>query len=754
MIHLKSLFTYSVSLFISCAFFAPSLFAQSAQSFPENSLQAQPIQQDFDITGSMQHPAWEQAEPVYIEHELQPNDQAPAPVETRVKVLYSDKNLYIGFISHDPDPGKIRASISDRDNSFQDDYVGVFLDTFNNNQQAYQFFVNPLGVQMDGLRTGNNEDFNFDALWYSEASLSDSGYTAVMKIPFKSLNFPSKNVQDWSVQFLRNYPRSTRSQLSWTDVSLSNSCLLCQSGELQNLRGLESSNTVELLPYALAFQNSELSDPARPSSGLDNEPIDGRIGGSVSYSPSSTLSMDAVVNPDFSQVETDAAQIDVNESFALFFPEKRPFFMRGADLFETGADLFYSRMINNPLAAGKITQQSDSYSIAYLTAYDRETPFIVPGIYGSSLVRSDKEAYSNILRGKYNFGTESFVGGLLTTRNQVGGSNYVGSVDWQLRLADQYYFSGQAGYSATDEIDDTELFNNQREFGNSGYDAAFNGEQYSGTLLNAEFNRRAKFYNFGFSYESYSPTFQSQGGFINQTNRRQFGASQSLSYFPNTAWLSQGDISASGTWRYDFSGNFQERFVFLRASNTFAGQTQLSLSYLPVNDERFRGEYFTDMRRLMIGASTNPTDGLSLGVDFDFGKYVNRRSNPTLGEGYNFSAEATVKPSSRLQLDFSYSYSKLSPVDGPGTFYSGDVMRLTSRYNFSRSIFARLITEYDSFGDEIQLYPLLYYKANPFTKFYIGMTDYLRQFDENRGFDGYRQTSRRFFVKFQYLIRS
>lgn len=736
------------------AFSSSLSHAQSGNVVQENSLVPYAIEEDFDITGSLTNPAWNEAEPVYITHELQPDDQSRAPVETTVKVLYSRKNLYIGFISSDPEPDKIRASISDRDNSFQDDFVGVFLDTFNNNQQAYEFFINPLGVQMDGLRTGNNEDMNFDALWYSEGALTDSGYTAVMKIPFKSLNFPSTDVQDWSVQFLRNYPRNQRHQLVWTDVNIGNSCLLCQSGEMRNLQGLENSNTVELLPYAMAFQNSELSDPARPASGLDHEPIDGRIGGSIRYSPNSTLTFNGVVNPDFSQVETDAAQIDINETFALFYPEKRPFFMRGADLFETEANLFYSRMINNPLAAGKVTQQSDRYSIAFLSAYDREAPFIIPGLYGSSLVRSNVNAYNNILRGKYNIGSESHVGGLITSRNQEGGSNYVGSIDWQFLLTDQYYFSGQVGYSATEELNDTTLFNSSRTFGNSSYDAAFNGEQYSGTLLNAEFSRRAKYYDFEIGYESFSPTFQSQGGFINSVDRRQIQARQSLSYYPNTEWLSQGNVSVMGTWRYDFAGQFQERFVFLRLGNTFAGQTRVSVSYLPVNDERFRGEYFSGMNRLMLDVRTNPLDELSFGFDMDFGRYVNRRSDPTIGEGFNLSADATVKPSNRLQFDFSYSYSELSPVGGPGNFYSGDIMRLTSRYNFSRKIFARLITEYNSFSDQIELYPLLYYKANPFTKFYIGMTDYMRRFDENGGFDGYRETSRRFFVKFQYLIRS
>lgn len=742
--------------FLLIVFFgsAGPLHAQEPGDSLSNRLHPQKIEEDFDITAKLSNPAWNQAEPVYIKHEIQPNDQAAAPVKTEVRVLYSNDYLYVGFISHDPDPSKIRASISDRDASFRDDFVGIFLDTFNNNQQAYEFFINPLGVQMDGMRTGNSEDMNFDALWYSRGTITDSGYRAVMKIPFKSINFPKRNIQNWSIQFIRNYPRSNRHQLVWTDVSLDNSCLMCQNGTLVGMSGLESSNTVELLPYAMGYQNSMMKNPGMPSSGLDHEAVNGRVGGSISYSPSSTISLDAVVNPDFSQVETDEAQIGVNETFALYYPEKRPFFMKGADLFQTEENLYYSRMINRPLAAGKFTQKSSNYSIAFLSAYDRSTPFIIPGKYGSALIRSDVDSYSNIVRGKYNIGDESFVGGLLTTRNHGEGANYVGSVDWRLNVADHYYFNGQVAYSGTRELSDPQLFGSGRTLGESSYDAAFNGQQYGGMLISAEFERQAKYYSAWVNYASYSPTFQSQVGFINRTDRREYEAGQRFAYYPDTGLLSRGSVSVSGTWRYDFSGQFQERYIFLRLNNNFAGQTRVSLSYLPLNDEQFRGRFFTGMRRWMINVNTNPLDGFSIGGHIDFGRYVNRAQTPTTGEGYNISVNATVKPTTRLQFDASYSYSTLSSTETGANYYSGDVMRLTSRYNFSRRFFARVITQYNSFSEQIQLYPLLYYKVNPFTKFYIGMTDNINHFDQPGGINGYRQTSRQFFVKFQYLIRS
>lgn len=716
-------------------------------------LHAKKISDDFDITGKLSHPAWQRADVANIRYEIAPDDEDPAPVKTEVRILYSDDNLYISFKAYDPNPSKIRASITERDRAFGQDYVGILLDTFGNRQQAYEFFVNPLGIQIDGFRSSNGEDMSFNALWYSAGRLTDFGYVAVMKIPFKSLNFPDKQVQDWSLQLFRNYPRDVRYQLAWTDVNHSDACLLCQNGELANIRGIEAVNTVEFLPYIAGFQSSSLKNRDDLDSGLDSDPINVRIGGSISYEPNSTMSLNAVINPDFSQVESDAAQIAVNEPFALFYPEKRPFFLESAALFETDIGLFYSRTINNPLAAGKFTQKAGNYSIAFLTAYDENTPFIIPGLDQSSVISSGLNSYSNILRGKYSFGPETFVGGLITTRNQPGGANYVGSIDWQVRLGDNYYTTGQLAYSYTDELNDSTLFDNPRNFGRTSYDAAFNGEQYGGWAMILEFGRDAKYYSFEFGYEPFSPTFQSQNGFINQTNRHNFSLNQNLSYYPNTSWLAQGSIFSFASLEYDFLGQLQERFILVELNNTLVGQTHLSVSYLPLNDERFRGKYFKGMHRWSIGVSTNPLELILIEGKINYGRFVYRTQNPAEGKGYNISMRFTLKPTNSLQLDFNYDYSTLSSLDGSQTFYSGNIMRLTGRFHFSRKLFIRLITQYNSFNNQIQIYPLLHYQLNPFTRFYIGMTDYLQQPGFADGLKQYHQVNRQFFVKFQYLFR-
>jgi hypothetical protein len=713
------------------------------------------IDQDFTINGKLTNPAWNHAQAVFLTHEVIPSDQVAAPVKTKVKVLYSDNYLYIGFWASDPHPSKIRAHITDRDEIGGDDFVGIFLSPFQSNQHGYTLAVNPRGIQLDAKRTSHGGNGNFDMLWYSKGAVSDSGYTAVMKIPFESLHFPEATLQNWSINFLRIYPRNKRYIFTWTDVSLGNSCILCQDGRITGLSGIKNSNPVDIIPYALGYKSSALNDPGNPASGLNSGPIDGRIGGTIIWSPNSTSSIDATINPDFSQVETDATQISVNKTFALYYSEKRPFFMKEANLFQTGYDLFYSRTINRPWAAGKFTQNTKNYSVAFLTAYDRNTPYIIPGLLGSSTVKSDVNAYDNILRGKVNFGSQSYVGGLLSTRNETNAHNYVGSIDWNFFLGHHFYFSGAGAYSNTQELNDTTLFNDPRRFGRSRFDAAFNGQQFGGTFLTAEFQREAKYYSFDFDYTSLSPTFQAQNGFITNTDQRQYAGSQEVDYYPNASWISHGGVYLSGMWRYDFANVLQERYVQLEWYNHFAGQTQLSLSYLPLNDEQFRGRFFTQLHRASIDLYSNPVKFLSFEANLETGRDIYRVVNPKYGHGYNFMASATIKPMPRLQLDLSYQYSTLSSLDDKTKFYSGSISRLEAHYNFSRHLFFRLITQYNTFTKQVQVYPLLSYKLNPFTKFYIGTTDNLQHVNRvgPPQINAYRQINREFFIKVQYLIR-
>ncbi|MFZ1082555.1 MAG: sugar-binding protein, partial [Candidatus Kryptoniota bacterium] len=430
------------------------------------------INGNIKLDGSLSDPQWKLAQGVTLDYEVQPGNDLPAKQKSTVLVLYNTEYLYLAFICHDTDPSQIRAHVTDRDNIFDDDFVGIILDTYTDHQKAYEFFANPYGVQGDLMRTGNNEDPNFDAVWNSAGAVNDSGYIVEMALPFKSLRFPALKVQNWSMDFLRNLPRESRYQYSWVKLNLNDPCLLCQGGILEGLMDLQATADVELLPYVMGFKADNINDDTNPNSGFTNGDIQGRVGLGLKYSPNPSLGIEGVANPDFSQVESDATQISVNTTSALFYAEKRPFFMEGNDLLTTSIQSYYSRIINNPLGAAKVIQRSGNLSLGYLAAEDRNSPFIVAGEEGSvtdnngnTTISSLYRSFSNILRAKYDLGTQSFLGVLGTARDFVGAHNYVAGPDWNLFFGGNYTFDGQFLFSNTRELNDTGIISDTAHFG-------------------------------------------------------------------------------------------------------------------------------------------------------------------------------------------------------------------------------------------------------------------------------------------------
>ncbi len=732
-------------------------FPLTAKAFQDSTnaakyvIKAVRIDGDIQLTGRFTDPHWKLAPRVEINYEIQPGDNIPAIQKTTVMVLYNSDYLYFGFICHDTNASQIRAHVTDRDKAFDDDFVGVILDTYDDHQRAYEFFVNPFGIQMDGLRTGNNEDMSSDAIWYSKGALNDSGYTVEMAIPFKSLRFPTSKVQNWGLMIGRNYPRSSQHVFSWTRFNLNDPCFLCQEGTIEGLDDIQSTGSIEVLPYVMGLESGNLNDESNPSSGFSNGDVKGRIGGGIKYSPNPSLSLEAVGNPDFSQVESDVAQISVNTTFALFYPEKRPFFLDGSDLFNTKIDAFYSRMINNPLGAAKLTEKYGALSIAYLGAEDRNTPFIVAGEEGSETVSSSYKSFSNIFRARYNFGAQSFVGVIGTARNLTTAHNYVGGFDWNLFFGGNYTFDGQFLYSNTKELNDTTLLSDMSFFGNTKFTKAFDGQEYNGQALVADFRRDARFYSFRLTYQDFSPTFQAQDGFVFSNDYRTADMEHEFEFYPNTSFVDNWGFFAESGLHFNYNGARKESWIMTGTFMNLKSQVHLSVRYLPLNNELFNSVNFEGINRWMFGLYSNPSSSISFGLDASIGKFIYRADDPKLGRGHNINAELTVKPTDRLSLTFDYARSRLSDVVSGELFYDGYISRLVGIYQFNNQIFVRLIGQYNQFDKSIEIDPLLSYKLNPFTIFYAGSTHSMQDYGSPYGVV---QTARQFFIKLQYLWRS
>jgi hypothetical protein len=709
------------------------------------------INGDLELTGKLTDPRWDLAEPISIKYEIQPRENTPAPQRTSVRVLFNSDYVYFGFECKDSTPSAIRTHITDRDKIFDDDFVIILLDTYGDFQRTYEFAVNPYGIQGDLLRTGTNEDDSFDTVWESAAAINDSGWTAEYAIPFKSLRFPPLKEQRWTVLLGRIYPRASRALLSWTPVDRNNPCLTCQGGILEGITGVQSVTSVDVLPYVVGQQSGALGDVSDPTSSFENGKLRGRIGGGIRYAPSPGLAVEAVINPDFSQVESDATQIGVNSTFALFYPEKRPFFLYGTDLFQNQTGTYYSRTINNPLGAARVIGKSGSLSFAYLAASDRNTPFIVPGEESSDFISTDLRSFSNVARARYDFGKENFIGGMVTTRNTGQAHNYVAGLDWNYKFSENYYFRGETFYSDTKEVNDTSLFSNTRAPGSTGSDAGFNGEAYGGAAYQLEFRRDARDYSYSLRYMDRAATFQAQGGFVPNNNTRIWFLQQNYTFYPNNALFDTWSIFMNAGLHFNHDRGRKEKWLVPGISATLKSQTNVQIIYFSVKDELFGGTQFNNINRTEVQIDSRPSTWLGLSFDASFGRFIRRSDTPDLGRGHNISLSAQIKPTSQLQVEISYSRSRLSSVATGELFYDGYIARAVGIYQFTPELFLRVIGQHDQFNKAIDFYPLFSYKLNPYTIFYAGSTYSLSDFGTPYGV---RQTARQYFLKLQYLLRS
>ncbi|MGA9408551.1 MAG: sugar-binding protein [Bacteroidota bacterium] len=736
--------------FLFSAFWVPeAVAAEISKNQKSFSVSAVKIQNDITLTGRLSDPLWRSAPTVECPYEVQPGENTPANQRTFVKILYNSRFIYFGFVCCDNAPSAIRAHISDRDNIFGDDFVFVAIDTYEDNQRAYEFVANPYGIQGDLMRTGSNEDASWDAVWYSKGTLNDTGYVVEIAVPFKSIHFPSNKLQNWTIALIRNFPRASRQQFSWTPFDRNDPCSICQGGTLRGLRDLQATGTFEVLPYVMGFQSGNLTDENDPTSQFSNGKVDGRVGGGVKFSPNPSLFAEAVINPDFSQVESDATQISVNSSYAIYYPEKRPFFLDGADIFNTQFTDFYSRMINNPIGAAKLIEKSDGLTIAYLTASDRNSPFTIAQEEGSESAETSLRSYSNILRAKYDFGTQSFLGALGTARNFTDAHNYTGGIDWNLYLTSNYSIRGQLLASNTKEVNDTTIFADNSFFGSTKYTPGFDGQTYNGTALYSQFRRDARDYSFYLTYQNISPTFQAENGFITENDLRIVDLQNYYNFYPVNSLIDQGQLWMENNLQFDYINSRKQDWTVAGIYLQLKSQTNINLFFLPYNEELYHSVRFNKINRGELQVNSAPATYISASLDVQLGRFIDRDS-ALLGYGHNITASVALKPTSQLELDISYSRSRLSDVSTQELFYDGYITRFTGIYQFSSDVFLRLIGQYDQFNKAVEIDPLLSYKLNPFTICYVGSTHDLTDFDSPYGFE---QTERQFFIKLQYLWR-
>ncbi|MFW5973566.1 MAG: DUF5916 domain-containing protein, partial [Bacteroidota bacterium] len=484
--------TFRVGLLVSTVALLAALFspaesvAQAADSeevwvpayLP--TIQVPPVATPIKIDGRIEAAEWSSAARTTSFTEVEPGDQTEPSVVTEAFITYDERHLYVAFRAFDR-PSAVRASLRNRDEVYADDWVGIILDPYGDATRAYEIFANPLGIQFDLLWSQQGEDIGFDLIYHSDGRMTDNGYEVEFAIPFKSLRFPQREIHDWRVTFIRNHPRSSRHLYSWAAVSRDNPCMLCQLGTIGGMSGIESGRTMEAIPAVVGVQSSRLSDSDMPGS-MEHGRVSLEPSLNLRYSLSSTLSAEATLNPDFSQVESDAAQIDVNETFALFFPERRPFFQEGSEMFKSFIDVVYTRSINSPITAAKLTGQPGRMSVGLITAVDERTPIFIPGEEWSGFAEAGR-SFSTIARGRYSFGGNSFVGGVVSDRRyeQSGSGTEVG-IDGQMQFLTNYRLFGQfvLSHSVEPVVEATSDDYGSASFNRGAHTVALDGESFAG----------------------------------------------------------------------------------------------------------------------------------------------------------------------------------------------------------------------------------------------------------------------------------
>ncbi len=390
----------------------------------------------IDVDGRLDEAAWARAVSIPLAYETRPGENIPAPVATDLLITHDRDRIYIAFRASDPEPPAIRARLADRDSAFDDDWVGVSLDTFNDGRRAFEFFVNPLGVQMDLTMddVNDNEDSSWDAIWDSAGRLTETGYVVEMAVPFSSLRFPrTSGPQTWGIDALRMYPRSSRHRLAIHPQDRDVDCYVCQFSKLRGFAGITPGRNLEINPTFTAGYNQEreiAAEQAEDFTSSDNNDL----GVTVGWGITPNLRLSGTVNPDFSQVEADVAKLDVNTQFALFFPERRPFFLEDADFFDTQLNAVFTRNVADPTWGTRVTGKVGKNAFGAFVAEDELTNLIFPGNQSSDGDSFDFETRDAVLRYRRDLPGNSALGALYTSREGPGYSNRLGGIDGQVRL--------------------------------------------------------------------------------------------------------------------------------------------------------------------------------------------------------------------------------------------------------------------------------------------------------------------------------
>lgn len=766
------------------------------------------------IDGKIDDEIWKQAAVFKDFFQTYPGDNTAPSKPTEVYLTYDEKHLYIAFKCFD-ERDKIRATTAARDNVFGEDNVRVWLDTYNDQRRAYVLGFNPLGVQQDGIYTeGQGADFSVDIVMESKGAIHDWGWSVEVAIPFKSLRYTAGKGKSWGFNVARNIDRFNDEFDQWYPDDRNISGFLIKFGKITGLDEIKAERTLEIVPSITVSETGRRFQvfPSTATIGdrFVNQPIKQDIGVTLKYTITPNITLDAAYNPDFAEIEADAPVVTANQRFPIFFQEKRPFFLEGADIFNSPLQVFYSRNIVDPDIAAKLTGKIDKTSFGFLVASDnapgnydideRNNPALTDRI--SEFV--DKNALFAILRVKRDFGKENNIGFFATYRSFPEQRNILGGFDGRFKfgtkLVSQFQVVGSNSrrclFNATfeptldpvqaqrnREICDGRTFNEYRTGNGIGY------------YWNLDYTEK----NWGWFVEvgGRSKDYRADSGFTRRVNTNFIFAMNRLSTESKPkAKIIRADWRQFMGFNYDWKGRSQDINIGTNLNLALQRNTFLSFETGVYFERFFEEEFGLKRSPLRLGAfagegersswqsyssaniNTTPHKRFNFGLyasytfnqyDFDFGGgdryrrvspsalFGDGRLDPGPGKQFFFEFYGEVKPTDPLRISLSYSKSTLKRNDTGRTAFDSNIVTLRSTYQFTRFTFARLRLDYDSLSSNVSGQALVGWNPSPGTAFYVGYND---NFNYN-GFNPYtgaleerfQRNTRTFFIRASYLFR-
>src|SRR5215471_18548361 len=705
------------------------------------------------IDGELDDPGWQGAAQVDKFYEIQPGDNTEPKVKTTAWVTYDDRFFYVAFRCDDPDPKKIRAQYVERDHVFSDqDFAGIFLDAKNDGRTALELFVNPYGIQDDFARdessSSNQEDPSPDFYWDSAAKITATGWQVEIRIPFSTLRYSQADPQTWGIVFFRSLTRDFRYQIASNPSPRESNCFQCHELKIEGLTGLPRGVHYVAAPYVTLTEQGVPRDDVAGNPYV-NKPTRGNAGIDVKFIPSENTAFDGTINPDFSQVESDVAKISADARFALFYPEKRPFFMEQSQLFNLPIQAVYTRTITSPRWGVRATGQFDSNSYTVLTGEDRGGgTVILPGPAGSDTAPQDFHSFFGIGRIQHAFVGRSFAS-LVVTDSEIegGGYNRVLGPDFQWTPNDTNQVIGQLLFSSTENPNRPDLTPDWTGQRNDSYASFLN------------WNHSSYHWNWSATYRDIGPDFRAYLGFVPQVGIREATANVSYTFYPS-GFFSRINPILLVDYVAEQNGqlithNIEPGISWQGKSNMFG-----EIDYNAHDLER-AGPNLIPYDRWHFNLSFTPSPVVSsIALDGHWGKtidFIDFRG----GRGGDFTLGATIRPTLHLQLDVNLA-GQWMDLEGLRLF-TAQAERLKATYVFNRTTFLRLIGQYVRTDSNPSLYistvpetsgslqgsALLGYQLNWQSVLYLGFGDTRLLSDR-----GTLQTGgREFFLKVSYAFQ-